>query len=995
MSTELVQIGKKDKQVSRRNFLKVLGATTAATVATGCADPHEETILPNLRKQEHQVPGVAVWYSSTCRECSAGCGIQVRTREGRAVKVEGNPNHPINRGGLCGLGQSSLQALYDPDRVREPLQKTIDTVTNKVVFKPIAWNDALAKVAGALVEPGKKKFLITGESNGTLDNLINDFSKGFGADRITYEPMDEVALAKATEAVYGVYGIPSYKFDRSEVVVSFGADFLETWISPCEFARDWATKRKSSKPQMVFQVEPRMSLTGAKADKWVSVNPGTEVRVALAVLKKLFALGHGKSLDAETNSKLAKLTREIDFDSVAKESGVSVEKILLMATRLSEASESLVVAGGAQGSSSSEEGLQVACAFINLILGNVGKTVQLSRMRKPKTSIAGIASAIKDIEARKASIVMFHRTNPVFTLPSAYSLHIALEKVQPGLVVSFSSHLDETTALADIILPVHHDLEDWGDHAPFEGVRGLLQPTMHPVFNTQSFGDLLLTLAAAVDKKEITGGHKKFKDYLKASWEKFYGTLGKAGDFGSFWRQCVENGGYFSDSRNGITPNTSAKAFEVNFDAGKLVSKSSNEDISLVPFFSVQSFDGRAANRPWLQELPDPLSLVVWDTWGEIHPETAKKLSLKTGDVAKVQNYFGELNIPVIVTEQVRVGTIAVPIGQGHHEYGRFAKSIGGGNIYTLLAPTENGSDGLSFISSKVSVSSSPYRNKVVRSQITQDQLGRDIAQTQFLAPDGSKIEKKGHHGHHGHGKPKQMYEQRKHPLYQWGMTIDLAACTGCSACIVACYAENNIAVVGKEMVSYGREMSWIQIHNYVEGEGEELTVSLQPMMCQQCQNAPCEPVCPVYATYHNEEGLNAMVYNRCVGTRYCSNNCTYKVRRFNWVEFDLPETYQWQLNPDVTRRTVGIMEKCTFCVQRINEAKDKAKDQGRTVQDGEVKPACVQSCPTQALTFGNLKDPSSKVSQLAADKRGYKVIDAFVNTQPSITYLKDIKYKV
>jgi molybdopterin-containing oxidoreductase family iron-sulfur binding subunit len=288
--------------------------------------------------------------------------------------------------------------------------------------------------------------------------------------------------------------------------------------------------------------------------------------------------------------------------------------------------------------------------------------------------------------------------------------------------------------------------------------------------------------------------------------------------------------------------------------------------------------------------------------------------------------------------------------------------------------------------------------------------MGRDLAKTKMLtgvaaaaahADDhhGSSYGAHGSEGHGGHHEVKQMYHQREHPLYEWGMNIDLAACTGCSACVVACYAENNIPVVGKKIVSQGREMSWIRIERYydsvpTESGGEELKVSFLPMMCQHCQNAPCEPVCPVYATYHNEEGMNAMIYNRCVGTRYCSNNCSYKVRRFNWFQYEWPELLDWQVNPDVTKRTVGIMEKCTFCVQRIAEAKDIAKDLGRSVEDGEVTPACVQTCPTQAITFGNLKDPNSRVSKLAHGERAYKVLDHHLNTQPSVSYLEDIRYK-
>lgn len=1005
MSDSLVTIkSKKQDGVSRRGFLKVLGSTTAAAVATGCADPHKENIYPNLKGQEHQVPGFAVHYASTCTECSAGCGITVRTREGRAVKIEGNPNHPVNKGSLCGLGQSALQSLYDPDRIREPLLKTIDDATGKIVYKPISWNDALAKVATALVEPGKSKFLFTKDFTGTLSNLTKEFSKSFGVDHIVYDPLDASEIAESTKLVFGEYGIPTYKFDRADVILSLGADYLETWTSPTEYARQWAEKRRSKKPQIVFHAEPRLSLTAANADKWLGVKPGGEIALAKFILRELLTKGsRGNASDADI-SKLKSLVSGLEPYALSQESGVSVEKMLVVASKLSEAKESLVVAGGAAARSEKAVELQVLVHFINIVLGNIGRSVQLTSLRKPKSSLSNVQDAIDSITKNKPSVVMFWETNPVFTLPVSSKLKTALQSVKPGLVVSFSSHLDETTSLADIILPTHHSLESWGDTEPFDGVKSVIQPTMQPVFDTKPFGDILITFARAAQKEDFIKGTKTFEEFLKKSWEEdFSKKSSTGGTFVDFWRKSLEKGGVFDAAQNGGSAKPSqisASAFTLDFNLKSKVTKGAEKGIPVLPFYTVKGFDGRAANRPWLQEIPDPLSLVMWDSWAELHPNTAHEFGLKTGDTTTLRNAYGEVNVPVVVTEQIIEGIVAVPVGQGHEAYGRFAKVVKGGNVFDLVASENKNLKVLPLVGSSVTVQKAQFKTLLSQSQITQDQMGRDIAKTKFLNTDGSEY-KDPHHahgGHHGEGEPKQMYEQREHPLYHWGMVVDLSSCTGCSACVVACYAENNIAVVGKSITAMGREMSWLSIHKYVDGggsHGEEFTVSFQPMMCQHCQNAPCEPVCPVYATYHNEEGMNAMVYNRCVGTRYCSNNCTYKVRRFNWYEFDIPETYQWQLNPDVTRRTVGIMEKCTFCVQRIVSAKDHAKDEGRIVRDGEVTPACVQTCPTQALTFGNLKDPESRVSKLSKAKGGYKVLDSHINTQPSVTYIEDVKYKV
>jgi molybdopterin-containing oxidoreductase family iron-sulfur binding subunit len=426
-------------------------------------------------------------------------------------------------------------------------------------------------------------------------------------------------------------------------------------------------------------------------------------------------------------------------------------------------------------------------------------------------------------------------------------------------------------------------------------------------------------------------------------------------------------------------------------DKGKSAKKSM--ELVVFPYPSVKSFDGRAANRPWLQELPDPITQVVWDSWGELHPETAKAIGVEQGDLLTVRNRSGEINVPVLVTPYVNKGIVAVPMGQGHTSYGRFAQVVNTGNVLELIGkPAQKGAP-VALVSARAQAFKAPGRAKLVKTQGSDSQHDRDIGRTRLIREGASgALLTTGHKATEHTHEIKQMYQQREHPLYQWGMTIDLAACTGCSACVVACYAENNIPVVGKNRAYEGREMSWLRIERYYDNATFDNKSDL-PAPEEQCHNAPCEPVCPVYATYHNEEGMNAMVYNRCVGTRYCSNNCSYKVRRFNWYDYEFPDTLQWQLNPDVTKRTVGVMEKCTFCVQRIAEAKDNAKDQGRAVRDGEVQPACVQSCPTQALTFGNMKDPQSAVNKARDTDRAYKVLDYYINTQPAVSYLERLRY--
>jgi anaerobic selenocysteine-containing dehydrogenase/Fe-S-cluster-containing dehydrogenase component len=1008
------------KGVSRRRFLQIVGTATAATTVVGCADDKAQTLIPRVRSEDGQIPGVPVWFSSTCTECSAGCGIQVKTVDGRAIKIEGNVESPINKGSLCALGQASLQHLYDPDRVREPLKRTFDK-NNRPQFVPVSWDEALKATSDALKASKKRNVIVTGEIGDSLASLINEFSKACKVDAITFDPFEPVALARATQKVFGVYGVPRYSFENAECVVNFGAEFLETWVSPCEYAREWSRSRRSEKPFKFIQIESRLSLTGANADKWVRVDLGKEYLVARALLAQVFQGRKGRT-PPQIRSLVEKILKDFTPDQFEKETGVPIKTIVDIASILNECEHSLVLGGGLSANTTHPLPFLVVVHLINVVLGNVGRTVHLDRMRVPRSSVSQLKAAIDDLKSDKVGVLITYDTNPAFTLPSSFEFSYATKRAE--LSVAFASHLDETAFTADYVLPTNVGLESWGDVKPYAGVKGIVQPVMAPLFDTREVGDLILTLANQVSSSfSTTVPYKTFQELVKARWLSD-GTVSQRGkDETKWWIETVEKGGIFSDAPRYSSPDfgLSDSIQSLEFTVASLndvAIKGSEKKLTLLPFASIKSFDGRAANRPWLQELPDPITQIVWDSWVEIHPETAATLGegIAQGTPLTIRNFFGEITAPAYLTEYIAPGVVGVPVGQGHREYGRFAKMVGGGNVIDLLPPVvaESDAGSVAHVATTVAVSRAPGFHSLVVTSGSSSQEDRGLAKTRIL--DGApKREGEGAHSDshddsrsashddsrsasHGadHHEPKQMYEQREHPLYKWGMTVDLAACTGCSACVVACYAENNIPVVGKKLCEQGREMSWIRIERYFDSvPSEELRVSFLPMMCQHCNNAPCEPVCPVYATYHNEEGMNVMVYNRCVGTRYCSNNCSYKVRRFNWVDIEFPEPMQLQLNPYVTKRTMGVMEKCSFCMQRISDGKDKAKDLGRAVRDGEIVPACVQSCPTQALTFGNLNDSQSRVSKLSKHDRSYKVLDHHINTQPSVSYLEDVKYKI
>jgi len=531
------------------------------------------------------------------------------------------------------------------------------------------------------------------------------------------------------------------------------------------------------------------------------------------------------------------------------------------------------------------------------------------------------------------------------------------------------------------VLPAHAPLESWGDYEPRAGVRGLMQPSMAPQFGSRHVGDVLLQVGRALGEDVRTLlPQAAFYGLLRVEWGKLQKELQPAANFEDFWADALNRGGLWRPIESQRVT-LAAELADVPFDVATFGGPS--DGLVLMPYPSLHFYDGRGANRPWLQEIPDPVTKAVWSNWAEVHPDTARMLDAEEGQLVTIESPHGKLDVPILFNEHLRRGVVAMPIGQGHTEYGRYATGRGGNPIALLDPEPEALSGGLRWLSVNVGVTPRQLRRPVTRLQWTDRQFDRGVAQALSLSVfNRGDVEPREEHP--------SLYPDHEHPAHRWGMAIDLDACTGCNACVAACYAENNVPVMGAEATRRGRVMSWLRIERFVETHETGLDTRFVPMLCQHCDHAPCETVCPVYATYHTDEGLNAQVYNRCVGTRYCSNNCPYQVRRFNWFAPEFPDPLPLQLNPDVTVRSVGVMEKCTFCVQRIQEAKDRAKDEARVVRDGEIVTACAQTCPAQAIVFGDLKDPTSRVSQLERAARGYHVFGA-LNTRPAITYLKKI----
>ncbi len=987
-------------ELKRRDFLKILGGATVATALPACVQKKPQSLIPYVIPHEEIIPGQAVWYASVCRECPAGCGIHVRVREGRAVKIEGNPLHPVNRGALCARGQAALQGLYNPDRLQHPLRKRSDGT-----WEQLSWQQAEEYLLGelnALLKQGRGPNIawLTPHLTGSLDALIDEFLAAVGSRRrLRYEPIAYEALRAANRLSFGTADIPTYDFASAKMILSVGGDFLETWLSPVGHARDFAAMRAydGKKVNRYVYIGPRQSMTAANADEWIAPKPGTEGALVLGMVNVILTSGWAEGISLAEANELLTLTRGFAPNQVADIAGVDADRIRRLAREFAAAKPGLALGGSPVIGNEQEVATLVAVNLLNAVCGNIGRTVRFDR---PSTlgslnTYADLTRFIQAMTQGQISALFFTETNPVFSTPP--SAHFARAMHNVPLTVAFSSYMDETTAQASLVFPIHTPLESWGDDEPGAGIYGLMQPAMQPVFKTtKMLGDILLQLMNQLAKK-TSNSEQPFYEYVKRRWQALHRRLGVQMSFDDWWTEVRANGGVF----NVRPPEQTSRPIRWVGSAATIGSvieglrrAPDRGEFQLVTYPSLAHYDGRGANRPWLQELPDPITQITWDNWVEIHPEDAKKLDVERGDIVQLTTRYGTVELPAYVYAGVRPGTVAVPIGQGHTEYGRYAKG-NGANICSVLPDLPLPfSGGMQWSGVAVRVVAKGSRIDFADVAGSDYLHGRNIVQVvtveELLSNSNPEAAER---------KQPSVYPEHEHPDYRWGMTIDLDKCTGCSACVTACYAENNVPVVGKQQVQLGRELSWIRIERYFDdppGDSSQPyapNAKFLPMLCQHCDNAPCEPVCPVYAAYHTPEGLNAQVYNRCVGTRYCSNNCPYKVRRFNWFDYEWPEPLNWQLNPDVTVRTKGVMEKCTFCVQRIVEAKNRAKQEGRKVQDGEILTACQQACPTQAIVFGDLKNPESAANQLRAKNRsrGYRVLEE-LNTQPAVTYLKEIK---
>jgi len=1017
--------------MERRDFLKVLGAAGAGASLFGCSTQAAERLIPYMTAVDEIVPGVATWYRTTCRECPAGCGMDIKTREGRAIKAEGNPLSPISHGRLCARGQASLHGLYNPDRVPQALVRGEGGSWTR-----ITWDEAEQRLASALAQTQGRKVFLTHTHTGSMDALIDQWARAFGVEVVRFDTFGWEPIRAANRMLFGIDAVPVHDFSAAEVIVSFGADFMETWLSPVDYAHGFtqshAFNPADGRKGRFISVTGHQSLTDMNADEWLPVRPGTEHLVALAMARAIVDMGRSAGAAAG-------LLQRIDVAEVARTAGISEDRLRAVARAFASA-PSLAVGPGVQTSHARATSVAMAVALLNYVAGNYGRTIRFDRTERFANTgtYRELTALLEAMAAGQIGALLVYGPNPLHSVPLARDAAQALSRVP--FIASFSPYLDETSQHAHLLLPDHHFLESWGDYEPRTGVYSLIQPVMTPVFRTKQTGDVLLSVARRAGVALPTAANTYY-DYLRERWSReIYPQARAAASFEDWWRETLQLGVVVFDP---------PAAPAVSLNAGALAQLELSEpdfsgdgDLILVTYPSYRFYDGRTANRPWLQELPDPVSKTSWISWVEVNPQTAERLGLDTGSITEIATPNGTATLPVWINPGMRPDVVAIQLGQGHEEFGRYARGRGV-NAARFLAPVvDQQSGGVVWIQTRASLRPTGKWEKIPFTAGSETQQGRNVARATTLeearetsmalvaaAGRARTVEEMGdpHVAGEAHGEvvrrtlpmeeevyqlqdaggfapalveagpqdfppPGTYYGEYSEAQPRWAMAIDLERCIGCSACIVACYAENNIGIVGPTEVAKNRIMTWMRVERYFEiGEDGELNhTRFLPMLCQHCGNAPCEPVCPVYAAYHTPDGLNAQVYNRCVGTRYCANNCPYKVRYFNWFSAEWPEPLNWQLNPDVTVREKGVMEKCTFCVQRIREAEYAARLEGRTVADGAITPACAQTCPGDAIVFGNIKDPNSRVAKIAASGRGYRVLEE-LNTQSGIVYLKKV----
>ncbi len=954
----------------RRDFLKALGFGLGAVTLAACQKAPVHKSIPYLVRPEEVTPGIPNYYVSTFK----GNSVLVKTVVGRPIKIEANPNAGAFNRGTDAQAQASVLDLYDVSKLKSPLLKKDETTWGEL--------DKYVKAELNKVQAAGKKIRVVASSlnSPSAKAVVADFAAKYPTTKLVqYDAISYTGIIKANENSFGKAVLPKYNFDKADLIVSFAADFLGTWISGEEFTAQYTSNRdykslEKKKMSRHFQFEAGMSLTGTNADTRIALKLSEEGPALIALYNAIVGASlPGAGLpDNTTADKAIKL--------VAKE-------------LLQNKGKAVVVAG------SNDVSVQTLVNAINVAIGSYGTTIDLDNpCKRYEGNDAEFALLVDEMNKGEVGAVFFLNSNPAYDAVNAKAFNDGLSKV--SLKVSFSDREDETADLSDVVAITPNYLEAWGDANTYEGYYSIVQPTINPVFNSRQAEQSLLIWADAPVQD--------YYQYVRNFWDKnILPALGRS------WEDVLQTGVITAAAKT-----AGSYGFSLSLDAvaSAIVasSKALKKDIELQVYESVPMRDGKQANNAFLQELPDPVSKVTWDNFVALNPRQADKLGCKEFDIVTIKAENGySIDLPVLFQPGQAMGTASVALG-----YGRVKAGKAGNNVGKNAFPFVSFTNGTFKYATTATLTATGGREELAQTQTHYSFEGRNIVREASFQ-DFVKDPAAGSGNHHKH-KVYDLWTTDKHEMLgnNWVMAIDLNACTGCGSCIVACNVENNIPVVGKDEVRRRREMHWLRIDRYYsindDKQGsvteekeianldnlENVSVVHQPMLCQHCDHAPCETVCPVLATVHSSDGLNHMAYNRCVGTRYCANNCPYKVRRFNWFNYWNDSRFdnylnneftQLVLNPDVTTRSRGVMEKCSMCIQRIQAGKLSAKIEKRALKDGDIKMACQQACSANAIIFGDKNDPNSEVSKALRSERTYYVLEE-INVEPGIGYMTKIR---
>lgn len=925
-------------KLDRRELLKVMAASAAFAGLSGCTKLPTQHIVPYVRQPEEIIPGEPLFYATAVTLGGVATGVLVESHMARPTKVEGNPDHPASLGASDSFAQASILSLYDPDRSQAEIHDG----------RIGSWAEFQTELSSALaMEKGTNgaglRLLTSTITSPSLGEQIRAFLKAYpSAKWYSYESVGRDNVREGAKIAFGEYVNTVYRVERTEVILTLDSDFLTRGPGCVRYAREFARKRRvegpESKMNRLYSVESTPTNTGAMADHRLKMRASDIEGFARALARELgLNVGVGSS-PALPAGWIPALVRDLKQHQGA----------------------TLVVAGDQQPPI-----VHALVHAINQALGNFDQTVYFTQSieESPANQWEGLGELAAEIRAGSVTTLLILAGNPAYDAPADLGFKEILSKVP--FSARLGLHEDETSQLCHWHIPQAHDLESWGDARAYDGTASVIQPLIAPLYQGKSDHDFLAVLNGQSEKPS----HDIVHDY----WQSQRPNVSR---FDAFWEKTL---------RDGVVPDTAFPPKQVSLKSGigQQAPGAAPQGLEIVFRPDPTVWDGRFANNGWLQELPKPLSALTWDTVAMVSPKTAERLGLKSEDAVELKYQGRTIVGPIWAMPGHADESVTVFLGYGRTRAGRVGTGVGfdAGWIRPYATP---------WIGSGLEIRKTGDRWPLATTQTQNTMEGRDLLRVATL-DEYRKNPKFAQED--AEENPLSLYPPYKYDGYAWGMALDLNACTGCGACVSACVAENNIAVVGKTEVMIGRHMHWIRIDRYFEGDMDEPNTYHEPVLCMHCEDAPCEVVCPVAATVHSPEGLNEMVYNRCVGTRYCSNNCPYKVRRFNfrlYSDWETPSLFGMR-NPNVTVRSRGVMEKCSYCVQRINAAKIESEKQERSVRDGEIVTACQQSCPSEAIVFGNINDPKSRVSVLKAKERNYKLLEE-LNTRPRTTYLAKVR---